>query len=100
MELKDKIKFALDECRMLILGGQVLVGFGYQAVFQPGFEKLPESSQLLLIGSLTLLLLGLALVMSPAARDRICERGEPTYELHQFATRMAACGLLPFALGL
>ena len=43
-KLKDKIKTALDEGRMLVLGAQILVGFQYRAVFEPVFEKLPESS--------------------------------------------------------
>jgi len=30
---------------MLVLGAQVLIGFGFQASFQPAFDRLPESSQ-------------------------------------------------------
>ncbi|MDB5298715.1 MAG: hypothetical protein JWO87_378 [Phycisphaerales bacterium] len=100
MELKEKIKFALDEARILILGGKVLIGFGYQSVVQPGFPKLPALSQYLLLGSLTLQLGGLALAMAPAARDCLFERGEASEGLLRYATRMIGCGLLPFAIGL
>lgn len=98
--IKDKIKFALDEARILILGGQVLIGFGYQSVFQPGFQKLPAVSQDLQLASLAVLLVGLALVMAPAARDRLVEQGEPSDALNRFATHMIDRGLVAFALGL
>jgi hypothetical protein len=100
MKLKDKIKFALDEARILILGGQVLVGFGYNSVFQPGFPKLPALSQYVMLSSLALLLAGLALTMAPAARDRLFEQGEPTPGLLHFATTMLDYALFPFAVGL
>jgi len=44
-KLKDKIQNALDEGRMLVLGSQVLLGFQFRSAFEPGFEKLPASSQ-------------------------------------------------------
>ena len=34
MDLDQKLKTALDESRLLILGAQVLFGFAFQAVFQ------------------------------------------------------------------
>ena len=43
--LADKVDNALNETRMLILGAQVLLGFQFQAVFQPGFERLPAPAQ-------------------------------------------------------
>ncbi|MDB5329657.1 MAG: hypothetical protein JWP03_808 [Phycisphaerales bacterium] len=100
MKLKDKIKFALDEARILILGGQVLVGFGYNSFFQPGSPKLLVLSQYVMLGSLALLLAGLALTMAPAARDRLFEQGEPTPGLLHFATTMLDYALFPFAVGL
>jgi len=39
----DKLENALNESRILILGAQVLVGFGFRSVFQEGFPKLPEA---------------------------------------------------------
>ena len=35
-KLDDKLKTALDETRLLFLGGQVLLGFQFQAFFQIG----------------------------------------------------------------
>ena len=34
MQLERKLKTALDESRLLILGAQVLFGFQFQSVFQ------------------------------------------------------------------
>jgi hypothetical protein len=39
MKLTAKIKTALDETRMLILGAQVLLGFQFGGAFQDGFDQ-------------------------------------------------------------
>lgn len=44
MEAAQKLKIALDETRMLILGAQVLLGFQMRSAFQDAFETLPASS--------------------------------------------------------
>jgi Family of unknown function (DUF6328) len=45
MDLDRKLKTALDESRLLILGAQVLFGFLFQAVFQDLFRDVPPASQ-------------------------------------------------------
>jgi hypothetical protein len=97
-KLKDRIKTALDEGRMLVLGAQILVGFQYRAVFEPVFEKLPESSKVLKLCALCLMLLATALLISPGAYHRIVEEGEDTEDVHRFTTRVLSLALLPFAL--
>ena len=99
-KLKDKIQNVLDESRMLILGAQVLLGFQYRSAFESGFEKLSTTSQYLKLGSLLLMLLAVALLISPSAYHRIVARGEDTEELHQFSTDVLCVALLPFALAL
>ena len=39
MALKDKVKTALDETRLLILGSQILFGFQLNGMFQDAFEQ-------------------------------------------------------------
>jgi hypothetical protein len=39
-KLDNKLKTALDETRLLFLGGQVLLDFQFQAFFQDGFSSL------------------------------------------------------------
>jgi len=99
-KLKDKIKTALDEGRMLILGAQVLLGFQYRSVFEPGFEKLPLSSQYLKLCGLYLMLIAVALIMATGAYHRIVERGEQTEHFHRFASRMLLIAMVPLALGM
>jgi len=38
MELSKKVKVALDETRMLILGAQILLGFQFRGVFVDGYD--------------------------------------------------------------
>ena len=40
MALSKKIKMGLDETRMLILGAQILVGFGFREVIGELFEQM------------------------------------------------------------
>jgi hypothetical protein len=98
-KLKDKIKTALSEGRMLILGAQVLLGFQYRSVFESGFEKLPHSSQYLKLCGLCLMLIAVALIMATGAYHRIVEEGEDTRDVHRFTTNIMGLALMPFALG-
>ena len=97
-ELKDKVKCALDEARMLVLGSQVLVGFQFRSFFEKRFDQLPPLTQLLKFGALAVLLIATLLLLLPAAYHRIVEQGEATEEQHRFTTAVMDYALLPFAL--
>jgi hypothetical protein len=99
-KLSDKVQDALDENRMLVLGVQVLIGFGYRAPFEQRFDLLPRWSQLLSLSSLSLLLLTLALLITPGADHRLCERGEDSPGFHRLASTIASLALFPFAAAL
>ncbi len=99
-KLKDKIQNGLNEVRMLVLGAQVLLGFQFRSTFEPGFEKLPHSSQLLKVCGLALMIITLGLLIAPATHHRIVECGEDTPEFNHLLTRYAGWALLPFGLGL
>ena len=45
MKLQDALKTSLDELRMQMLGGQVLFGFQFQAMFQDNFRAVPHSGR-------------------------------------------------------
>ena len=47
MELSKKVKIALDETRILILGAQILLGFQFRGVFSDGYEQLPSQARYL-----------------------------------------------------
>ena len=99
-QIKDKVENALNEARMLVLGAQVLVGFQFRSVFEQGFDKLPLPSQLLKLAGLGLMLVAVALIISPAAYHRLVERGEDTHEIHRYTSKLMTFALLPFSLGL
>src|SRR5215218_3229482 len=99
-KIKDKVENALNEARMLVLGAQVLVGFQFRSAFEPGFDRLPLPSQLLKMLGLGLMLVAVALIISPAAYHRLVERGEDTHEIHRYTSRLMTVALLPFAFGI
>ncbi|MCA1617947.1 MAG: DUF6328 family protein [Acidobacteria bacterium] len=99
-KIKDKVGYALDEARMLVLGAQVLIGFQFRSVFEPGFESLSLPSQLLKLVGLALMLVALGLIISPSAYHRLVEGGEDTEEQHRYTSNLMTWALLPFALGL
>jgi Family of unknown function (DUF6328) len=96
--LRNRIKNALDEVRILVLGTQVLLGFAYRAFFEPRFERLPPRDQHVVFASLCLLLVQFGILLMPAARHRLVERGTDTEALHRFAMNCAFAALLPFSV--
>jgi hypothetical protein len=59
MSLSKKVKTALDETRLLILGAQVLFGFQLNGAFQEGFADLSQSSKLMTCLGQTLMVLSI-----------------------------------------
>jgi len=96
--LKDKIKLALDESRMLVLGAQILLGFHLRAAFEPAFDRLPWSSQVLKMAALVILLGAIALIMAPGSYHRIVRAGSDAEDVHQFATTVMDIALVPILI--
>lgn len=100
VSLRSKVKNALDEARILVLGTQVLLGFQYRAFFERAFDRLPRRNQDLKLVGLVLLLGVMGLLLLPAARHRLVERGEDTPGLHRFTMNVMGVALVPFAAAL
>jgi hypothetical protein len=100
VNLSDAIENVLNEARILLLGGQVLLGFSYRICFEPRFEQLPPPAQFAQIAGLGLMTAGLGWLIWPAAFHQIRENGAPSTAIHTFTARVLDWGLLPFALGL
>ena len=66
MDLADKLKMALDEGRLLILGAQVVFGCQFQMVFQEGFQDAPRDSQGVQGIGLLALILSIAVQCQPS----------------------------------
>ena len=99
-QLKDKIENGLNDVRILILGAQVLVGTGFRSFFEPEFGHLPFATQVMQLGGLGLMLLGLGPLMLPAAFHQIVDRGADTARINKLTTVVVNFGLMPFAFGL
>jgi hypothetical protein len=100
VNLDRRIKTALDETRLLILGSQVLFGFLLESVFQNGFEMLSRTSQYLVCAALGLMVLSIGCLIAPSMQHRIIEAGQSTLRLERATSVLAAWSLLPFIASL
>jgi hypothetical protein len=100
MEISKKLKIALDETRMEVLGFQILIGFQFRSVFQNSFDTLPIWSRYL-DGLATLLMVcTLGLLLFPGPYHRIVEEGNSTGRFHALVGGIASWALAPFAVSI
>jgi hypothetical protein len=76
--LKDKVENALNESRILLLGGQVLIGAGFRSILSTGFDRLPTHVQILAMTALGSMNVGLGLLLVPSGYHYVVERGNNT----------------------
>jgi Family of unknown function (DUF6328) len=100
MKISKKVKVALDETRMLVLGAQILIGFQFRGVFQNLYEQLPPLTRYLNGIALLLMILTVALLILPGPYHRIVEEGNASGRFHQLTSRAACLALAPFSLSL
>jgi arginine exporter protein ArgO len=100
MELQKKVKTALDETRMLILGSEILLGFELRGAFANGFDRLPTYARYLDAVGLGLMVVAMAVLILPEPYHRIVEGGTDSGSFQDFLTDIADIALLPFALAL
>src|SRR3954466_4871046 len=100
MSLAKKVKTALDETRLLILGAQVLFGFQLNGVFQDAFAELPASTKLLTCAGQGLMTLAICLLIAPSMQHRLVEAGEDSNRIHRVTGVFAGWALLPFKISL
>ena len=94
MDVESRLKTALDESRLLILGVQVLFGFQFEAVFQELFSDIPASSRYVHSAGLVLLLVSVCLLIAPSLFTRSCsteKAGRPRWELPRRSRAPACC---------
>jgi hypothetical protein len=99
-KLDRKLKLALDETRLLILGVQIVLGFEFQGIFQDAFESLPASAKGISLVSLCLIVLSVILLIAPSMQHRMVERGQTTPRLIAVTNKLAGLALLPLTAGL
>ncbi len=100
MTLERKLKSALNDNRLLILGAQVLFGFQFNGIFQDMFQQLPVLSRGIVCSGLALLMLTVGLLIAPSMQHRLVERGDDSQRILVLATIFGAWALLPLAIAL
>ena len=98
--LGKRVKTALDETRLLILGAQVLFGFHLNGAFQKEFPNLSTQSRVLHAISFLMMTVAVALLIAPSLQHRIVEQGQASTRIIAATSLFAAAALFPFALSL
>jgi hypothetical protein len=101
LPLSKAAEFLLNECRMVLPGIQALFGFQLIAVFNPGFSKMlePYERQLHLL-AIVLVVVAIALIMTPAAYHRQTTPQEVTQAFIRLSTRLVLWSMLPLCAGI
>jgi hypothetical protein len=99
-DLDRRVKAALDEIRLLVLGVQVPLGFAFQCFFQDGFPNLSEGSKSICMVSLCLVILSTGVLVIPSMEHRLVESGRSTLRLVRATNVHAGLGLVPLTASL
>jgi hypothetical protein len=98
--LDRRVKTALDETRLLILGAEILFGFHLNGAFQNGFPALAPHARALHAASFAMMAICIVLLIAPSLQHRIADRGQATARIVAASAVFAAAALFPFALSL
>ena len=79
---------------------QALFGFQLIAVFTEGFRRLADAERLAHLGSLLLVTVAIALIMTPAAYDRIVGESRVSRRFINLASRLISTAMVPLMLGI
>ena len=89
----------LEECRMVLPGIQALFGFQLMVVFTDGFgEKLTQGEQSLHLVAIGLIVIAIALIMTPAAYHRHQGGHIVTARFIAISTRLLLLSMPPLAI--
>jgi hypothetical protein len=100
MSIETKVKTALGEARLLVLGTQIFVGFQFNLVFQDAFRVLPAISHALAGVALMLMVGGVGLLVLLPMQHRLVKQGRSSKRILRLSTGVSAAALVPFALSL
>src|SRR5262245_41816546 len=100
MDPATRVKLALDESRMLILGAQVLLGFQLRSAFQDRFEQLSPHAKTIDAASLVLMIVVIWLLIALPIHHRVVENGNATARILRAIGIIMPWALLPLALSL
>ena len=98
--IEQRFQTALDESRLLMLATQILFGFQLNTVFQDQFATFTLTMRQVDAVALLLMVVALALLLTPPSQHRLVERGRITGRIRTTVTICTESALLPFALSL
>ena len=98
--LRNEAQMTLDEARMVLPGIQALFGFQLIAVFTEGFRRVADVERLAYLGSLLLVTIAIALIMTPAAYDRIVGESRVSRRFVALASRLISIAMVPLMVGI
>lgn len=99
--LSKAVEFLLEECRMVLPGLQALFGFQLIAVFNSSFtQRLTPGEQRLHLLAIALVVVAIALIMTPAAFHRQQDSRRVTDRLLTLSTRLLLWSMAPLAVGI
>jgi len=97
----EAAEYLLEECRMVLPGIQALFGFQLIAVFSPGFaERLAPATQRLHLAACGLIVLAIALIMTPAAYHRQRGARQIRPEFITLSSRLLLASMVPLAVAI
>jgi hypothetical protein len=86
--LKSKIEQMLTEARVIIPGGQALLGFQLIAVLTKAFNEMPATFKYIHCAGLCAVALSVVLLMTPAAIHRLAFHGEDDPDFFRIGSRL------------
>jgi hypothetical protein len=98
--LTTKIDQLLTEARVIIPGGQALLGFQFVATLTRSFAELPGWVQNIHATALCAVALSVLLLMTPAALHRLAYHGEDDPQFFHIGSLLVSIAPLPLALGI
>jgi hypothetical protein len=98
--LEEETRTVIEEARMVLPGIQAVFGFQLIAVFSNGFHSLTPPERLMHLIALILIMIAIALIMTPASYHRIAEKGTVSRRFVEIASRLLALAMFPLMLGM
>ena len=98
--LTTKIEQMLTEARVIIPGGQALLGFQFVVTLSQSFSDLPATAKYVHAGALCAVALAVTLLMTPAALHRITFGGEDDPTFFRIGSGLVIAATFPLALGI
>lgn len=100
LSLKDSVSTLLEEARMVLPGLQALFGFELIVVFNGSFQAVAEPVRMTHWVAILLTLLAIALLLTPAAYDRLTGHRHVHESFVRLSTRLIAIAMVPFMTAL